>query len=463
MKPWNAVNALKEIKNGNLPPGMKPQEAITHVLKSIPRDSEFWPLARLSMDPFITFGIKKLHQPESHGAGGPTSRRAFECLTEALSKRELTGNRALQAVKDFAESVPKDQWEWWYERILKKNLDCGMGSTTFNNHAPKEHRVYEFACNLATDIKKVKEKHFPKRAIAEAKYDGVRVLWFVRPDPGAGESTDVFDDGPKAAPISVNAYSRNGKEFFNFVDIASQLKRLGEVPGFPAEGIVIDGEVISSSFNALMSQARRETDVQFTGSLLAFDVIPMSDFIARRSPAPLHHRRQILRDIVTQLHRHLGDDPPVVDVSYGVEYSDFRAQYEEVMDFYQQQVEAGFEGIIVKDLESHYIYDRGKNWLKLKPTDTWDLRVAGMEEGKGRLVGRLGKLVCEGKDHGTGVDLSVRVGSGLSDVQRDEFWKNPEGVIGRVVEVMADVVSQNTDGTHSLRFPRFVRFRDDKS
>jgi ATP-dependent DNA ligase len=32
-------------------------------------------------------------------------------------------------------------------------------------------------------------------------------------------------------------------------------------------------------------------------------------------------------------------------------------------------------------------------------------------------------------------------------------------VMGQVVEVQADAVTQNQDGTYSLRFPRFVRFR----
>jgi ATP-dependent DNA ligase len=35
-------------------------------------------------------------------------------------------------------------------------------------------------------------------------------------------------------------------------------------------------------------------------------------------------------------------------------------------------------------------------------------------------------------------------------------------VIGRTCEVLCDVITQNQDGTYSLRFPRFVRFRDDK-
>jgi DNA ligase-1 len=51
------------------------------------------------------------------------------------------------------------------------------------------------------------------------------------------------------------------------------------------------------------------------------------------------------------------------------------------------------------------------------------------------------------------------VGSGLSDANRDEYWSARDKLLGNVIEVEADAVTQNQDGTYSLRFPRFVRFR----
>ena len=44
-------------------------------------------------------------------------------------------------------------------------------------------------------------------------------------------------------------------------------------------------------------------------------------------------------------------------------------------------------------------------------------------------------------------------------LDRDEFWSSRADLLDRVVEVEADAVTQNQDGTFSLRFPRFVRFR----
>jgi len=53
----------------------------------------------------------------------------------------------------------------------------------------------------------------------------------------------------------------------------------------------------------------------------------------------------------------------------------------------------------------------------------------------------------------------VNVGSGFSDNDRDTFWSAGSEVVGQIVEVRADAVTQNQDGSFSLRFPRFLRFR----
>jgi DNA ligase-1 len=69
----------------------------------------------------------------------------------------------------------------------------------------------------------------------------------------------------------------------------------------------------------------------------------------------------------------------------------------------------------------------------------------------------LGAIICEGVDDDR--NIRVNVGSGFSDVDRDGYWSSRNELLGDVVEVMADAVTQNQDGTYSLRFPRFVRFR----
>jgi DNA ligase-1 len=89
------------------------------------------------------------------------------------------------------------------------------------------------------------------------------------------------------------------------------------------------------------------------------------------------------------------------------------------------------------------------------------LAIVAVEEGTGRNVGRLGAVICEGEDDGK--LIKVNVGSGFTDSDRREYWDSRDSLIGQVIEVRADAVTQNQDGTYSLRFPRFMRFRGFKA
>jgi DNA ligase-1 len=123
-------------------------------------------------------------------------------------------------------------------------------------------------------------------------------------------------------------------------------------------------------------------------------------------------------------------------------------------------IENGYEGIMIKDLDAAYECKRSVAWLKLKPFIEVSLNVTQLEEGTGRNVGRLGALVCSGSDDGK--NITVNVGSGFSDADRDDFWHSHMShgnIVGQIVEDRADAVTQNQVGTYSLWFPRFLRFR----
>jgi DNA ligase-1 len=112
---------------------------------------------------------------------------------------------------------------------------------------------------------------------------------------------------------------------------------------------------------------------------------------------------------------------------------------------------------MIKDIDAPYECKRTHAWLKAKPFIEVTLEVKDVEEGTGRNEGRLGAFVCEGIDDGK--KISVNVGSGFTDANRDDFWDSRTSITGQLVEVRADAVTQNQDGTYSLRFPRFKTFR----
>ena len=74
-------------------------------------------------------------------------------------------------------------------------------------------------------------------------------------------------------------------------------------------------------------------------------------------------------------------------------------------------------------------------------------------------IDNLGALNQELVREFLGKKISVNVGSGFSDANRDDFWNSRTNITGQLVEVRADAVTQNQDGTYSLRFPRFKTFR----
>jgi DNA ligase-1 len=128
-------------------------------------------------------------------------------------------------------------------------------------------------------------------------------------------------------------------------------------------------------------------------------------------------------------------------------------------DYNKLCIDRGFEGIMVKPVGGIYECRRSVGWLKVKPFIEVSLTVVDTEEGTGRNAGKLGALIVEGKD----MDkfIKTNVGSGLTDTDRETFWKDKDKLIGQIVEIRADAITQNQDtkDTWSLRFPRFLRFR----
>jgi DNA ligase-1 len=169
----------------------------------------------------------------------------------------------------------------------------------------------------------------------------------------------------------------------------------------------------------------------------------------------------------------------------------------------KKKVDEGLEGIIVKRVDSKYVPGRtGWRWVKMKEpeeqigklSDTVDCIVMGYSRGRGKRadfgVGRfLAGVVDEGKNLPAGrqVKTITKVGTGLTDDQfkelnkrlkklkiqkkpksydvhkdlKPDFWVEPK----LVVELAADEITKSPNHTagFALRFPRLVKFRDDKS
>lgn len=427
-QPWKIIADL-EADNSRLA-----KEAII-LAQAEASNNEFFEGVKMALDALVTFGLKQI--PEKTNEDGPgLSWDGFNSVVMRLCNRQLTGNVARSAVDTLLNTATKEQWNEWYRRILIKDLRCGVSEKTINNVVKKKYADYSvpvFTCQLAHDGANHESKVSGSKLI-EVKLDGVRVL------------TIVYPNG------RVDQFSRNGKSLVNFEHIKQQF---ASIAGQLVEPWVFDGEVMSSSFQDLMKQVHRKSDVDASDAVLyLFDSLSLADFQAGKCELGQAHRSEGLRTFYEKNKETLIN---VTIVGHELVDLDSETGQQRFNEINKTAIEGGYEGIMIKDPQAPYELKRSVAWLKQKPFIEVTLEVTDVEEGTGKNVGRLGALVCSGSDDGK--LIAVNVGSGFTDDLRISIWNDTGAVIGQLVEIRADAITQNQDGSYSLRFPRFRTFR----
>jgi DNA ligase-1 len=234
--------------------------------------------------------------------------------------------------------------------------------------------------------------------------------------------------------------------------------------------VILDGEVIAIKdnkpmpFQSVLRRFRRRHDIAEAQDAIelvpnVFDILYLDG--ETLIDLPLENRRKHLESAVTMYIA-----PQVVS-----------SDPLEIEQTYREALEAGHEGIMIKVPTSPYSPgQRGKNWIKIKPdVDTLDLAVIGGEWGEGKRAHVFGSFLVACQDQGKLISLS-RVATGFSDEQLIEVYELLKDRImkksGKEVSFEPDLVfevgyaelqvSPTYEGGFALRFPRFIRIRDDK-
>lgn len=334
-------------------------------------------------------------------------------LLAALQQRTVTGNAARDSVTAHMSKVCKEDAEI-FAFILKKDLRIGAGVGLIN-------KVYkdllpEAFC-MAANKYDAKRVTFP--VWADTKLDGVRCIAVVE------------------SPTDIVLYSRNGREFKNYTHIEDSLKKLN----LPV-GTRLDGEVTMGHFQNLMRTLSRKDD----GVEMAQDAMyNVFDFQVENMTLTERYGT-LLYDLSMHIHTLGLTNVKAID-------GQWCDDEEMLLNYYEEMLKLGHEGIMVKSGDGLYEYKRGWGWQKMKPEQTDDLKIVGYEEGRGKYEGKLGAIVCELENGET-----VHVGSGFEDDEREQYWNDRDHLIGQVAEVKY----QEKTREGSLRFPIFIRFRKDK-
>lgn len=379
----------------------------------------------LSCDPYVSYYVSKFKKPQ---AKDTTESRLdnFISLLDKLSKREITGNAAKDAVISEFSNMSKLEQKWC-ERIILKNLRCGVSDTTVNKIWPGTIKPFAVALAETLNAKTTDgEFEIPDGEVTypiyiEPKLDGLRLI-------------------AVKEPRKVTLYTRNG----SVIETLPTLTKILENSNFNG---VLDGEIMGADWNesasVVMSHKHNKDDSNMIYHV--FDCVSIDNWQTQENKSQFSSRNQAVNDLVKVI---ASDKVRAVP-------STLINNEEELRSFYLKYLDEGYEGVMLKDPNAKYVWKRSKAILKLKPVSTHEGVVVNWVEGK-RGTKREGMFGGFTVLFPNGV--TTNVASGFNDKLKAEVQLNgADSYIGKVVECEAQPPFTD-DGR--LRFPVFVRFRD---
>lgn len=382
----------------------------------------------MAFDPWKNWGVAKYNRPEplpGNSNHEDVELSTFMVLLEALNRRTLTGNKAREAV-EVAMSQFDAVGQKWCERLLWRNLRCGVSATTINKIWPGS--IVPFAVSLSEslatqgvngDFKIIDMINYPVRV--EAKLDGLRCI-------------SVKSRG------EVTMFTRSGTLLETMPKIKAAIEAL------PHDNFVLDGEAMGDDWNesasVLMSSKSKKDDSNIKYHV--FDYVPLDAWQAQKSET--HYRGRLL-----DLQMTIGD---TAGKPFKYVKSTVANNETELRDFYNECLTEGYEGVMIKDMKANYQWKRSAAILKMKPVATEEGVIVGWHEAneKTKRAGQFGGFLVL-----TPNGVVTKVGGGYTDSIKSQIQiEGPDTYIGRIVEAEHQPPF-TADG--KMRFPVFSRFR----
>ena len=350
----------------------------------------------------------------------------FKMLINYVLMHNTGTDDVVRTVQHFIEQLPNLILQTFISEIITKKYKCGVTAKVAAEILPdiikKEHQVM-----LANKFKG--EINEPVQV--SLKLDGIRC-------------SALIDENN-----NIKFLSRQGKEFLGLNQIESTLKQMN------LQGYMLDGELIRINSDNLPSDENFKLTTSIVSSkdedkqgleYIIFDIVPLEDYKKRECNLIFAKRKKIINQLIIE--NNFIKKVPVYKITKSVD---------EIYEILAQVEAEGQEGLMLNTLTGLYKFGKRSNdLLKVKTFNTCDIFCTGVEEGDGKYAGTLGAILCDYKGY------KLKVGSGLTEEQRQYFWDHPSKIINKIVEIKYFEESSDKDGNLSLRFPVFVQVRDDK-
>jgi DNA ligase-1 len=351
-------------------------------------------------------------------------KNVFDLLDD-LKSRKITGHDAIAAVNSFIEHY--SDYEELIHCIIDKDLKTRAGDKIINKAIP-DH-IPEFSVALADkydpNIVDWKDGWFVSR-----KLDGLRLIAIV----------DNNGD--------VSFYSRTGKGFDTLDIVAAGIKDLG------VKNVVFDGELCliddngNEDFQGIMKQIKKKDHTIPNPSYKIFDMISHDEFYSKKGEKnkPYSIRYANLNEVMKN------NSCFCLSV---LEQQQIKVD-DDFNEWSSKAAKNSWEGLIIR-ADAPYKGKRSKDLLKYKSFYDDEYSVVDVEFGPFRYVNNGAEceetmLSCVMIKH---KGYIVRVGSGFTIEQRQDFYQNPNKILGKIITVQYFEQTKNQDGKLSLRFPTF--------
>ncbi len=330
--------------------------------------------------------------------------------------------------------------------MIIKNLKIGITDTTLNKIYGADF-IPRIGCMFGVPY--AENKHKVKDPfIATEKLDGIRRIL-------------VKEKG------RCRLYSRSGIEDEGLVEIIEEARYLPDNTVYDGELLAIGTYENSIALRQATNSIANRKGIRRGVSFNIFDIIPLDEFKKGKSKYNALNRKLLLGAMFgDEGIRHLHKDwaKMIVAFDLGYKFKTIKAvpilgvvsTDEEITELVAPIWKCGGEGIMLNTMDGLYEIKRSNNLLKVKYSESLDLKVVDIQEGTGKYEGMLGAVIVEYKGYRVGV------GSGFSDEERQRFWDNPEEIIGKTIEVDTFGESKDQFGNVSLNCPIYKGVRYDK-
>lgn len=240
----------------------------------------------------------------------------------------------------------------------------------------------------------------------------------------------------------VRIFSREGKECVSMPHIAEHFRKVSP-PNMVYFGESWHPDMEFKDISGMFRRQSAQPDLQ----AWLFDAVTLQEYRKGVAARPYAMRQKALAGVLS----HGAGVYPVISA-----YSPLHVQERVASIRSSTDWKFRLDGLIQRDIEG--FWQAGKDnvgaVLKLKDVLSVDLEVAGVVEGEGKFKGMVGALEVYWKGK-----REVVSGGKLTNEERQEFFRDPLSIVGKIVEVHA--LGLTPDG--KLREPRYQRLRDDKT